>query len=281
VLQENVGETNVMSATIRRLAEPLRDDTPIGLFYLVKHSPDDLKLYLRISHDEARTFGEPILVTSEPGYHVMNNDRVTLLASGRLLAPIATTTDVRRTNHFVSLCYLSDDGGKTWRRGRGQVDLPQRGAMEPEVFETTGGRTAMILRTQLGHIAIAYSDDGGDTWSEPADWGVQAPEAPATIRRIPATGDLLLVWNNTYTPGAGHGGKRTPLTSAVSHDDGRTWKFIRNMETAADRSFAYTSLTFYEGRALLSYYVRDEESGRISSRFRSLPIEWFYGRDEG
>ena len=43
-----------------------------------------------------------------------------------------------------------------------------------------------------------------------------------------------------------------------------------------DETYAYTSLIFLKDRALLSYYVADEKTGRISSRFRSLPVNWFY-----
>ena len=70
--------------------------------------------------------------------------------------------------------------------------------------------------------------------------GVQAPEAPATLRRIPATGDLLLIWNNTFTAGIGHGGPRTPLTAAVSNDEGETWKIVDNLEANPDRTAAPT-----------------------------------------
>ena len=277
VIQENVGRQNVMSVTLRHLACPVREVTPIGMFYLVKSSPRDLQVWLRLSHDDARTFGTPIRVSNGAGYHVMNNDRVTLLSSGRLLAPIAGTADAHRENHFVSYCFLSDDGGRSWRRSKGQVDYTKRGAMEPEVIELSSGRVAMILRTQLGHIAVSYSDDHGDTWTGAKSWGVRAPEAPATLRRISSTGDLLLIYNDTFVPGAGHGGKRTPLTAAVSTDEGRSWKCRRHLETAADQTFAYTSLAFVKGRAVMSYYVRDEKTGRISSRFRSVPIAWLYG----
>lgn len=280
VLQEQTGKQNVMSVTLRWLDSPVRETTPSGMFYLVKNSPSDLKVYLRISADGAKTFGEPILVTPEPGYHVMNNDRVLRLSTGRLLAPVASSADVFQENHFVSSCWLSDDAGQTWRRGKGHVDLPRRGAMEPECFEATDGRVGIILRTQLGHIGIAWSEDGGDTWSEPHQWSVKAPEAPATVRRIPSTGDLLLVWNNTFEQGTGHGGKRTPLTAALSADDGRTWKHLRNLETDPNQTYAYTSLAFVSDRALLGYYVRDESTSHISSRFRSLPVAWFYGEQD-
>lgn len=280
VLQEKVGGMNVMSVTLRRLGPPNRWDTPIGMFYLVKNGKDSLNVFLRISNDEAETFGEPIKLNQRAGYHVMNNDRVTRLSSGRLLAPVAYTENIQRSNHFVSFCLLSDDGGKTWRRGRGSVDQPQRGAMEPDVVELNDGRVMMITRTQLGHIAAAHSSDGGDTWGEPFALNVTAPEAPATIGRLPSTGDLLLIWNNTFAAGKDHGGRRTPLTVAVSSNEGKTWRHVRDLETRTDRTYSYPSLLFAGSRAILSYWERDSQSDRFSARFRSLPMAWFYGNDD-
>jgi len=276
VLQENTGGKNVMSLTFQALS-----DTEVGLFYLQKNDFNDLDVYLRRSTDSGLTFGDPTLVTDAPGYHVMNNDRVTQLQSGRLLVPVASTPDVQTDNHFKCRTWISDDAGKTWRAGANEVDYAQRGAMEPEVLELNDGRVLMIIRTQLGHIASAYSEDGGDTWSEAGDWGVRAPEAPSTLRRIPSTGDLLLIWNDSFVEGAGHGGKRAPLTLAVSKDDGKTWVLKKDLETVeGDASFmsgfSYISATFDQGRVLLSYYVSKEGTDQISSRFRSFPIAWLY-----
>jgi sialidase-1 len=271
VLQENVGKQNVMSVTLRRL-KPNVADGPLGVFYLVKNGPTDLKVYLRVSDDEGKSFGKPVRVTDRPGYHVMNNDRVAVLSTGRIVCPVAWTEDVTKGGHFVSLCFFSDDGGKTWKKGRGSVDAPKRGAMEPEVVEIPGGTLLMIARTQSGHIATALSRDGGDRWGDVGQLPVKAPVAPATIRRIPATGDLLLIWNNTFDPKAGHGGKRTPLTAAISTDDGKTWKHVRDLEADADRAFAYTSIAFVRDCAVLTYYVSEPKTNRLSSRFRSLPV---------
>jgi sialidase-1 len=265
----------VMSVTLRRL-KPNAIDGPLGLFYLVKNGPSDLKAFLRVSEDEGKSFGKPVCVTDRPGYHVMNNDRVTVLSTGRIVCPVAWTEDVTKGGHFVSVCFFSDDGGKTWKKGTDAVDAPKRGAMEPEVIELTDGKLLMIVRTQLGYIATALSKDGGDRWGEPGQLPLKAPEAPATIRRIPATGDLLLVWNNTYDPKAGHGGKRTPLTAAVSSDEGRTWKHVRDLETDADRTFAYTSVAFVRDRVVLTYYVSEPKTPRLSSRLRSFPVGWLY-----
>lgn len=275
ILQNNTGGLNVMSATLRRLPAKSAPDR-VALFYLQKNSHSDLDLYVRYSNDEGRTFEETILVTDSPGYHVVNNDRITRLSTGRILAPAASTPDVTKVNHFTCRCYISDDDGHTWRAGKAAVDLPKRGAMEPEVIELKDGRVMMIMRNQLGTISKSYSKDGGDTWSAPGDLGVTAPEAPATLRRIPATGDLLLIWNNTYTAGAGHGGERTPLTAAISSDDGLTWKNVRNLETDPKLTYSYTSLTFAQDRALMTYWVGDRSKKQWSAKHRSLPVSWFY-----
>ncbi len=278
VLQENVGGFNVMSLTFQPL-----NGSELGMFYLIANSMTDLNVFLRRSTDGGLTFGEPMQVTNIPGYHVMNNDRVIRLKSGRLLAPTASTADAEKVDHYVCRTFISDDAGATWRAGTGTVDYAKRGAMEPEVLEMNDGRVLMIVRTQLGHIAAAWSEDGGDTWSAASDWGVRAPEAPSTVRRIPSTGDLMLVWNDTYVAGEGHGGKRSPLTVAISKDEGKTWEHKKNIETGAGApgapfmsGFSYISATFDGGRVLLTYYVAEEGSDKISSRFRSIPIAWLY-----
>lgn len=273
VLKENTGKQNVMSVTLRRLRSRPEPGV-IAMFYLEKNGYDNLDCLVRFSQDEARTFGPPVTVTTEPGYHVVNNDRVTQLSSGRLLVPAASTPDVRENGHFISRCFLSDDGGQNWRAGQGHVDLPKRGAMEPEVLELKDGRVLMIIRTQLGFIAQSISNDGGETWSEPESMGIRAPEAPATIRRIPATGDLVLIWNDTYAAGEGHGGKRTPLTVARSSDDGQTWQTVDNLESDPSKTFAYTSLVFVQDRAVFSYWESGPRPGQLSSRFRSVPVRW-------
>jgi sialidase-1 len=275
VLQENTGGRNVMSVTLRRLKKgPMAGE--IALFYLQKNSFSDLDLLVRFSKDDGQTFGPPTTVTNEPGYHVVNNDRVVELSTGRLLAPAASTADVKKVNHFVSHCFISDDGGRTWRKGKNSVDMPKRGAMEPEVLELNAGGVLMIVRTQLGIIGAFRSTDGGETWGEKISLDLKAPEAPATLRRIPSTGDLLLIWNNTFTAGAGHGGKRTPLTAAISSNEGKTWRKVRNLETDKSKTFSYTSAIFVRDRVVLSYWDSGPAAGQLSTRFRSLPVSWFY-----
>lgn len=276
-LQPNIGRLNVLGTTLRWLPKLDGEPRRLGMLYSVTHGFDNLQTFLKVSTDAGRTFGKPVLTTPHPGYNIIVSDRMTILSSGRMLLPCSYTTDIEKVNHMVCFCYFSDDGGRTWRKGSGEIDLPKRGAMEPDVVELRDGRLLMIMRNQLGNISASHSSDAGETWNSPKPLAdLRAPESPATIRVIPSTGDLLLIWNDTYEPQADHGGARTPLTAAISLDDGETWQSKRQLESDDSRTYAYTSLTFVRDRAVLSYWDEDRKTGRYSSRFRSLPVSWFY-----
>jgi len=276
-LQPNIGKLNVLGTTLRWLPHAVGEPRRLGMLYSVTHSYQSIQNFLKVSTDCGQTFGDSILTTPHPGYNIIVSDRMTRLKSGRILLPCSFTTDIDKVNHMVCFSYFSDDGGRTWQKGTGEVDLPKRGAMEPDVVELCDGRLLMIMRNQLGTISTSYSSDAGDTWSAPKSLAnIKAPESPATIRVIPATGDLLLVWNDAYVPDADHGGPRTPLTAAISTDNGETWRYKRNLEADSSRTHAYTSLIFVRDRAVLSYWDEDRKTARYSSRFRSLPISWFY-----
>ena len=279
-LQENSGQANVMSVSLLRSSSG-----DVHFFYLQKNSRTDLKVWLRRSTDDAQTWGDPVLVTPEAGYHVMNNARVIQLRSGRLLAPVASTGQVWTGNeNFRTAVYQSDDDGRTWRRSRTMLSAPKRGAMEPGLIELKDGRVMQIIRTQTGYIWRAFSSDGGDTWTEAVPWSIESPESPASLAALPGTGNWLLVWNPKVTwgdpektvLGANHGGARTPLAAMISRDEGRTWGVPRNLEADPDFTHAYTSIRFHEGRVLLTYYHAPKGGRLLSLKFKSLPLDWFH-----
>jgi sialidase-1 len=278
VLQENVGDENVMSGSFLRE----RESRDILLFYGVKNSTTDMKFHCRRSADEGQSWGEPVVVTASDVYHVMNNARVIQLSSGRILAPVEWTPEVwSAREHIRTVMFYSDDGGRSWARAPGEVDVPKRGAMEPGVVELRDGRLLQIIRTQLGQVYKSYSSDGGLTWGEPEPLGVAAPEAPSTIERIPTTGHLVLFYNPTVDLNADHCGTRCPLSVAISRDEGMTWEHTADLETDCTHTYAYLSCTFIGDRALLTYYV----SGfplpggvtGLSQTLVSLPVSALYG----
>ncbi len=265
VLQKNDGRMNVMSASLLRLSTG-----EIMLGYLRKNSQADCSFWVRKSKDEGKTWSEEILVTKDTAYHVVNNDRIVELKSGRLLVPAADHGDYRDRKPAVGVCYISDDRGETWRRGKGVVRLGGVGCQEPGVVELKDGRVYMIIRTSLGCIHCSLSSDGGETWTEPQPTKLRSPTAPASIRRIPKTGELLIIWNNSPTR------RRVPLTSAISRDEGKTWTNFRDIEpdNAANKngSFAYTSILFVGNTCYLTYWTALPSGYGLT--FRAVPASW-------
>ena len=275
ILQENVGRKNVMSVSFLRL----RSGT-ILFFYLVKNAITDCQVWVRRSDDESRTWTPPVPVSTRPGYTVMNNARPIQMSTGRLLAPVALSSDVETGAPSRAFCYLSDDDGQSWRAGSGDTGFADSPAQEPGLVELRDGAVLMIIRTRLGRIYYARSHDGGETWSAPDASSLVSPAAPATITRIPGSGDLMIVWNNNPNGAAATWQDRTPLTVAVSTDEGTTWRNPKDIEADPGYCYAYTSVTFVEPDVLLTYYLWDRIAGRraferTSLKFRRLPVSWF------
>ncbi|MDX9754126.1 MAG: sialidase family protein, partial [bacterium] len=236
VLQENFARQNVMSVSLLRI-----QSDKILLFFLEKNADDDLQVWVRASEDEAKTWNAPQRITQGGGYHIVNNARVIQLRSGRILVPIALTP------HISSLggkqrcfCYYSDDDGVTWHVGAGDTGTGNTPAMEPGLVQLKDGRVMMIIRTVLDRIYQAYSGDGGLTWSDATAMDLVAPAAPATISRVPWTGDLLMVWNNNPLGYKAGWQGRSPLTTALSRDEGKTWEEVRDIESIPQSGYGYT-----------------------------------------
>ena len=69
-------------------------------------------------------------------------------------------------------------------------------------------------------------------------------------------------------------GRRTPLTTAISRDDGRTWTHVKNIEDDPAGWFCYIALQpLDDGTALLGYCAY---KGLSQSRLVKVPIDWFY-----
>jgi len=281
VVLPNEGEMNVMSVSLLRL-----DTDEIALFYLRKDSITDCRPFMRLSHDECQTWSEAIEVIpdQQAGYYVLNNDRVVELKSGRLVAPVALhTRDGEWDSHGEVMCYLSDDRGRSWRRSKSQLRGATRGGtpitlQEPGVIELAGGRLMMFIRSTTGSQQVSYSSDGGETWSEPRASNIISPRSSATIKRIPETGDLLLVWNNHKNIAPDLQNKRTPLHAAISTDEGKTWEVRLVLEDDPDGWYCYTAMEFVKQRVLLSYCAGDhsKRDGLTVTQMTSFPVELLY-----
>ena len=168
-------------------------------------------------------------------------------------------------------------GGQRHDRGRGREARSRRaGRLRAE------GRLDNVPDADaLGKIYAAESSDGGETVSESYDTGLDSPAAPCSAARVPATGDVVLVWNNAKPDEPGSGRPRTPLTAAVSRDDGRTWSNFKDIEPDTSRSYMYPVIVFDGDTALVLYSERGQGGGPVSWNNTSLklariPYQWFY-----
>lgn len=280
VITRDEHAANLMSVSLLRL-----QDGRIALFYIQKYSSPPGEKYpfldhllMRTSEDEGQTWSDPVHVSppDEPAYRVLNNDRVIQLKNGRLVAPVATHYQPGWSGFRGSAqihCYLSEDEGATWRPSRSTLESEMI-AQEPGVVELTDGRVMMFCRSQDCQL-VSWSEDGGDTWSNLRRSEIAQPTtSPASIERIPSTGDLLLVWNNGNDPLAKVKpiGRR-PLTAAVSDDDGATWKHIQNIGTDPDGWYCYTAIEFVGDHVLLAHC----EYPRLNSlQITRIPVSWVY-----
>lgn len=175
------------------------------LFHIVRHGWNDCHLVVRRTADEFHTLGEPVRVTQPDGYHVVNNDRVVRLSTGRLIVPSALHpcedgTWQTWSPDAVCMAHVSDDDGRTWRRCSGPVPAPANEKIivqEPGIIELSDGRLMMWMRSSGKAQYQSFSNDGGEHWSMPEPGPlVSARLSPASIRRIPRTDALLAVWND-------------------------------------------------------------------------------------
>ena len=295
---EKEGRMNVMSVSLLRLA-----DGRIALFYLVKNSPTDCVPVVRISSDEAKTWSAPVkcIASGDTDYYVLNNSRAVQLSCGRVILPVCRHTyaaqggDGAWDGKGTIATLVSDDGCATWRFGKepfktfspsGKVRVTTQ---EPGIVELKDGRLMMWMRTAENMQYVCYSSDRGETWTKAVAWNLSSPNSPATVKRL-ANGDLLAVWND-------HGahpqykdprvvaeryrrflvwsnGQRTPLTLAVSKDEGRTWTKRRDLEGNPDGWLCYIACLETERALLLGYCAEDNLS---HSRITRVPLDWLYG----
>ena len=272
LLQENIGLCNVMSVSLLRLQS---GDLLFG--FLVKNHPsDDCRMYVRRSADEGATWESPVLVTPDAAYFIVNNDRLVQTSIGRLVVPAARITN--REYHCLAGCFTSDDDGRTWAHPAQWLDLAgHAGAQEPGVVECADGSLWMYVRTDLGAVYAARSRDVGEHWTVLERTGLIAPTAPATAKRLPGSGDILMLYNDRagVSPSAGtrRFEWRTPLTAAVSHDGGCTWGPRKLVEGDETHSYCYVSMAFYRDTTLLTYYVGVAGGPNLNLRLKIVPTE--------
>ena len=154
----------------------------------------------------------------------------------------------------VATYHYSDDFGKTWnvsevnRPDGARIVFPHKGhrwhirsGVEPYVEELSEARMAMMIRSPHDAFYISYSEDGGESWSDPVLSTFYGTNTTPFMLRM-RDGRVVTLWNNTrplpernYRKDCSEGGKRLArgrgedvftnrdaAHAAISEDGGRT-----------------------------------------------------------
>lgn len=284
---EGENGVNVMSLSLLKM-----NNGEIGLFYLVRTTYTLAQMFLRRSADGGRTWGERVLCTPYESFFVVNNDRVTRLASGRILIPAARheygwldsadSGKIYSDGRSEVVFFYSDDDGVTWQQAADKCSIPYHsyngaGLQEPGVLELSAGILWGWARTELGRQYEMFSLDNGEHWTACQPSRFTAPNSPLCMKRD-ASGRIYAIWNpipnyNGRPQPEYFTGGRTPFVLAVSDDNGRNFTDPVVFEDDERSGFCYCAIYFTEDKLLLAYCAGGEEerSCLIKTRLRSVP----------
>jgi sialidase-1 len=246
----------------------------IAYIYRADTTPYFGHTYYRRSLDDGGTWGDQLLVTPAAGYVIVHNAKLRQLASGRLVAPAEYKKNrpaAADHSDYAALVFYSDTEGHSWWPADNDIDVLPHECQEPHVVELRDGRLLLLFRTYSGCVGRAFSTDQGQSWSPGEllwDLPMSRCASAVTVDRIPTTGDLLLIRCT------GEGGPdrrlRTPLTAAISQDNGTTWTRERPVAADADDDYGYQSVTFVGDLVLVSFHARD------GLHLARIGVDWFY-----
>ena len=145
---------------------------------------------------------------------------------------------------------------------------------QPSLVVLDEKRAIVLLRnvTDARKIFISRTNDRGLTWTPPEATELPNPDSGISALCL-SDGRILLAFNDSPD-------KRTPLSLAISADEGRTWKRIAVLESASRATFSYPYLMrSSDGLIRLAYTYTWGPSKTREIRIASFNEAWIYSRE--
>ena len=202
------------------------------------------------------------------------------MPDGRLLLPVAQHNVPGGTWSAKGkiYCFYSDDEGNSWKKSTA-VPIPDAiTAQEPGLVLLKDQSLLMYIRSDAGVQCYSRSRDRGLSWTPVEKSQLVSPLSPASIERIPKTGDLLAVWNYNRSTNKSVSRQRTPLNLAISKDEGVSWQNIKELENDPDGRYCYTAIEFIDG-AVLFGYASGSQSAKTHwglTKIIKVDLPWIY-----
>ncbi len=167
----------------------------------------------------------------------------TILENGKILLPLYSD------GFNFGLIAISEDDGKTWKSS---LPIVGRGLNQPSLVVRKDGSIDAYMRDdgdEPGRILISRSKDEGYSWTYAQKSEIPNPGASLEVIKL-KSGNWLMVYNDVDDG-------RYSLAVAISSDEGKSWKWKRNLENIKDGSFHYPSvIQAKNGKIHITYTYR-------------------------
>jgi len=201
------------------------------------------------STDEGRTWSPVRILREELGMVVRTKPFV--MDNGEVIFGVENDDDRSRF-------WITSDNGENW-----EITGPVEGVpnLHPTIIQREDGSLLAYLRPEGNRIARTESTDRGRTWTSAVETDLPNPGAAIDMVKL-RDGRVVLAYNDSPDV-------RTPLTLALSEDEGETWPHKRDLIHEAGREFHYPAIietpdgklhvTYTHNRVWIGHYCLSPE----------------------
>lgn len=232
------------------------------------------------SKDNGHTWTKPRLYFSKSG--AFTRDPLVIMPDGGWMLPMYMATGKSSQQNYP-IVKITHNQGKTWTTCR----FPDAGGLvQPSVVLLPNHHYVAFLRSRNATWIYRSASADGCRWTAPV--ATSLPNNNASIQAtVLRNHDIVLAFNNSprvMIHGKVRPGPRKPVTLAISTDGGKTWPWMRNIETG--RPWATTALEKEKkpGREAYAYpTVVQDPDGKIdvaftyrreTIKFMRIPESW-------
>lgn len=232
------------------------------------------------SKDNGRTWSQPKLLFTQAGS--FTRDPIVLMPDGGWLLPMYVSAGKSSRSDY-SIIKITHNEGHTWTTCR----IPHSiGLIQPSVVRLPDNHYVAFLRSTAATWIYRTTSTDGCHWTPPVKTSL--PNNNSSIQAVMLRNhNIVMAFNNSprvRIDGKMRPGPRKPVTLAVSTDGGKSWRWMRNVETGRPGASIHLEKEKQPGREAYSYpTVIQDPDGKIdvaftyrreTIKFMRLPESW-------